>query len=262
MQPGSPYPDEALDDLPSVPADPRRDAHGVDLWCAGTTAIDKLDLDAACLVMQPDEHSRFARYGLDSSRRLYAAGRMLVRLALSRYVHVPPAAWRFGHNEHGKPLLTGPPGTPALHFNLTHTAGLAVCAVSMVHARIGVDAESLQRRIDATAIATQHFSAAEAQRLRALPPPRLAPEFLALWTLKESYLKARGEGLALPLASCSFELSTDGVRPVFDARQADTAPAWRFALLRSASSHVVALAAHTGGSPLQLRTAQLATLSP
>jgi len=260
--PGSPYPEDALDDLPSVPADPLRDAHGVDLWWADATAIQNLDLDAACLAMQPDEHARFARYRVDSSRRLYAAGRMLVRQALSRYVRLPPAAWRFGHNEHGKPRLAGPAGAPPVHFNLSHTPGLAVCAVSMVHSRIGVDAESLQRPVDATAIAPQQFSAAEARWLRALLPPRLAPEFMALWTLKESYLKARGEGLALPLAWCSFESSIDGVHPLFDARLADDASAWRFALLRAGPAHLVALAVDTGRSPLRLRSAQLATLAP
>ena len=56
-------------------------------------------------------------------------GRALVRTVLSRYVAVRPEAWEFSYNPHGKPSVAGP-GEPGLEFNLSHTEGVVVLAVS------------------------------------------------------------------------------------------------------------------------------------
>ncbi len=72
--------------------------------------------------------------------------------------------------------------------------------------------------------------------------------------LKETYLKARGLGLALPLDQVSFELDEgDDVGVTFDPRLGDDGTRWRFALLDALPRHLVAVAVEAGAAPLSLR---------
>src|SRR6266404_6079680 len=58
-------------------------------------------------------------------------------------------------------------------------------------------------------IARHFFSTAEVNYLIALPSHLYAEAFFSCWTKKEAYLKACGEGLAVPLNSFSVPLTTD-----------------------------------------------------
>ena len=90
--------------------------------------------------------------------------------------------------EHGKPYL---PNAPHLHFNLSHTPGLAMAVVAS--SPVGCDVESTTRPIH-SALARRAFSPAYCDRLFALPEPDRPAEFFRLWTLKEASLKALGIG--------------------------------------------------------------------
>jgi 4'-phosphopantetheinyl transferase len=83
--------------------------------------------------------------------------------------------------------------------------------------------------------------------------------FLAYWTLKESYLKARGVGLTLPTDRCSF-LVDDEIRVIFDTRLGDDATSWRFALLDAPPHHKIAVSVKTGGARLSLRSRRVVPL--
>src|SRR5690606_33310169 len=96
-----------------------------------------------------------------------------------------------------------------LVFNLSHTDGLIACAVSRGR-EVGVDVEWLDRRGGDIDVADRFFSRYEVQALYAQPPERRRDRFFRYWTLKESYIKARGMGLALPLDRFSFELDRGG----------------------------------------------------
>jgi 4'-phosphopantetheinyl transferase len=89
--------------------------------------------------------------------------------------------------------------------------------------------------------------------LRALPAEEQHRGFLAHWTLKESYVKARGLGLALPLDQFSFVHDEAAPHIVFDPRLADVAANWRFALVDALPRHLVAVGMDTGGAALSLR---------
>ena len=94
--------------------------------------------------------------------------------------------------ETGRPSLAPPFAATGLHFNLAHTHGLVVLAAGRV-AGVGVDVEALGKRVRLE-VAERYFSAAEVAELSALPVDARAARFLRLWTLKESYLKATGQG--------------------------------------------------------------------
>lgn len=95
---------------------------------------------------------------------------------------------------------------PSLYFNLSHAGGWIVCGIHSVS--IGVDVEQIQE-IDLQ-IAESFFAPVEVQDLFALPEKERVNYFFTLWTLKESYIKAVGKGVSIPLDSFWFRVSKDG----------------------------------------------------
>ena len=234
----------------------------VDVWCFFYEGVDDPALLAAYdALMTPAERARHGRFVFEKDRRLFLATRALVRTVLAAYAPVPPEAWRFGEAEHGKPFVEGPAVAPRLHFNLTNTRGFVACAVSVAHEEIGVDAEWLERGGETVSIADSFFSALEVRALRALPEPQQHQRFFSYWTLKESYIKARGHGLALPLDQFSFHLGEgEEIGISFDPRLGDEPARWRFALVDFSPAHLLAVGASTAGAPLSLRLAQVVPL--
>ena len=229
------------------------DAGVVDLWYwfYEPDLTDALVADATEW-MSGDEHDRYRRLRFEPARRLFLATRVLVREVLSRYASVAPEGWRFVADPAGKPRVAQPVVSPALHFNLANTSGLVVCGVSTAHEAIGVDAERSDRPVDYTALAARFFAPVEADDLRTLPPDRRPRRFFEYWTLKESYIKARGLGLRLPLDQFAFAIDSERIRVSFASPALDDTH-WRFASVHVGPDYLVAVGADTGGAALSLR---------
>ena len=230
----------------------------VDLWRFAYAEVLDDELTAAYLALLTDtERGRYERYYFDKDKVMFLATRALVRTVLSRYrTEIAPTAWRFSNNEHGRPFVDNCEG---LYFNLSNTRGLVVCAVAN-HPAVGVDVENTTRRTEPQAIAHRFFSPSEVVGLNALPAERHRERFFWLWTLKESYIKARSMGLAIPLGHFSFELdATTQITIGFDGLDDDPAR-WRFALLQASSEHLVAVG--FGAGAMTLRTASCVPLRP
>jgi 4'-phosphopantetheinyl transferase len=187
-----------------------------------------------------EEKERVGRYRFDRHRREHFATRVLARAALSRYTGVPPEGWVFGAGSYGKPHVVRPATT--LAFNLANTEGLVVCAVA-AGGEVGVDVEPIVGRGDPMELAETAFSADEVAGLRATPPAERRARFVALWTLKEAYLKARGVGLSL--ATDRFSVAVDGdsgARISFDPAVADRPGRWQLVRITSIAGYQLAVA--------------------
>lgn len=227
----------------------------VDLWYYLYEAPDPPGrwLTEQASVMTADEQERYRRLRFERDRRMFLATRALVRNVLTRYVAtVPPEAWRFAAGPHGKPRIVEPI-EPSVHFNLSNTRGLVVCAVSIAHATLGVDTEAFDDGFAADDVAAAHFSPEELRAFRGASVSQRTARFFAYWTLKESYIKARGLGLSLPLDQFWFHIGDEGIDIRFDPRLGEDSSRWRFALVETPPGHVVALGVDTGGEPLRLR---------
>jgi len=181
-------------------------------WALGATLLPLLDAS---------EKAYADRFRFAADRDAYVAAHALLRTMLSRHVSIAPAEWRFGKAEGGKPVLDPAQAPAGLHFSLTHTRGLAACAVGRSHA-LGIDAE-VWREPAPIELAERYFAAVEARLLANLAPDERSSAFYRLWTLKEAYLKATGQGLATALDSFAFGL--DPTRIVLAER--GSAAAWR-----------------------------------
>jgi 4'-phosphopantetheinyl transferase len=212
---------------------------------------------AHAALMTTEERDRYERFRFERDRQLFMATRVLVRTVLSRYASVASADWRFATGAHGKPYIADPPLTPPIHFNLANTSGLITCVVSVAHDAIGVDVERMQEHTEAMPLAERYFAASEVQALRALPAAEQPRCFVAYWTLKESYIKARGLGLTLPLDQFAFFVDDERIRVNFDPRLADDAIRWRFSIIDASPQHVLAVSVDTRGASLSLRAARI-----
>jgi 4'-phosphopantetheinyl transferase len=179
-------------------------------------------------LLNSEERARKERFLFAEHRHQYLVSRALVRGTLSRYAPCPPEKWAFSRNEHGRPEIIRTNGLPPLRFNLSHTGGLAACAV-VLHQDIGVDVEDMERKIGILKIAGRYFSRPEMDSLQALPEEERRIRFFQYWTLKESYSKARGVGLTLPLNRFTFHQPQAAEwRVSFDPSMEDDATRWQF----------------------------------
>jgi 4'-phosphopantetheinyl transferase len=202
-------------------------------------------------LLSTDEHERMARFVFERDRRQFLLTRALVRTTLSRYASLAPADWRFMANVHGRPeILDRPAGVPDLRFNLSHTDGLIACAVT-IGREVGVDVEHIGRRLTHD-VAGRFFAPREVRDLHALPTDEQARVFFDYWTLKEAYIKARGFGLALPLADFAFVLG-DSPRITFEPSLKDDPATWQFAQAWPTPHHRLGLAVRRDGADLPVR---------
>jgi 4'-phosphopantetheinyl transferase len=196
---------------------------------------------AAIIALRPlldaSEHIRAERFRVASDRDAFIAAHALLRTTLSDFTGAGhPAAWRFQTNENGKPSLDSAQAPTDLHFSLSHTRGLVACAVGQPYA-LGIDAEAW-RDPAPIELAARYFAPDEVRLIGESAPSERAATFYRLWTLKESYLKATGQGLATPLDSFAFSLD-----PLAIAVGApDSGAAWHFVEIQPSPVHSLALA--------------------
>lgn len=169
----------------------------VHVWRA-TLTVGQPVLQCLFNTLNPDERTKAERFYFQKDRDRSIAARAVLRLILSRYLELKPAHLRFCYNRFGKPALIGQSGADALHFNMSHSGELALYAITRGR-EIGVDVEHLREDFAREQIAKRFFSPSEVAMLHALPLNMRTRGFFNCWTRKEAYIKARGEGLSLPL---------------------------------------------------------------
>ena len=143
----------------------------------------------------PAERERAARFRFEQHRNRFIAGRGLLRNILSSYLNARPQTLEFCSGPNGKPALANLSTVNDLQFNLAHSEGLALAAVTTA-GEVGVDVERVRVLDDAEELVRRFFSRSEAEIFRELPPALKPAAFFNLWTRKEAFLKATGEGIA------------------------------------------------------------------
>ncbi len=107
----------------------------------------------------------------------------------------------FARDCFGKPYLIA---YPEIHFNISHSEELVACIIG--ENEVGMDVESIKPF--PKTIIRKVCSPKEQESIRRAVHPN--EQFFKLWTLKESYIKAVGKGLQLPMKSAVFHIRKDG----------------------------------------------------
>lgn len=157
--------------------------------------------------LSPDELARANRFRFTKDRNHFVVARGLLRNLLAAYLGVNSAEIRFSYGAQGKPFLVLDNQTE-LNFNLSHSHGRAAFAFTRGR-ELGVDLEYVKDDFDDAEIAERFFSRNETLALRTVPKDLRKQAFFNCWTRKEAYIKARGEGLSMPLAEFDVSLKSN-----------------------------------------------------
>jgi 4'-phosphopantetheinyl transferase len=190
-----------------APARLMLDINQVHVWRADLE-LGPAELYRLQKTLSPDELDRAARFHFPEDQQRFITARGVLRDILARYLGRSPAELHFSYASFGKPSLASDCAADSLRFNLSHSGSIALYAVAR-HREVGIDLERIEPRLAEDDIAEKFFSRNEVTGLRSLPPSALLKAFFNCWTRKEAYVKARGEGLQIPLESFDVSLAPD-----------------------------------------------------
>jgi 4'-phosphopantetheinyl transferase len=148
-------------------------------------------------VLSPDEKIRAEQYRFPDDVRSFIVRRGILRMLLGRYLNLAPGQIRLNYGKNGKPWVNEPSMRRKIHFNLSHSEGLALYVFTFDD-EIGVDIECVKDIPGIDQIAELYFTSGERQDLSSLPESEKKEEFFNIWTRKEAVLKAVGDGLSGP----------------------------------------------------------------
>jgi 4'-phosphopantetheinyl transferase len=157
--------------------------------------VERIAGRQAWRALSEGEVTRARRFHSPCDRERFVARRAALRAILAAYLGRPARSLCFSSAPGGKPLLVPAPGEAALHFSLSASDRLVLCAVS-ADCRLGVDVERVRSDHDIEGPARLCFSRAQLATLLELPPALRHARFFRLWTSLEAALKALGVGLA------------------------------------------------------------------
>jgi 4'-phosphopantetheinyl transferase len=220
--------------------------HNIDVWLAFYQDIADEQLHSTYReLLTEEERRKEVRFYFPDDQRRYLVTRAMVRTLLSRYVpSVAPADWRFSTNRYGRPQIDSVNrDVDGLSFNISHTRGLIALAVTG-RRELGIDVENIVTREVSIEIADRFFAPAEVAELGAVPAERQQDRFFEYWTFKESYIKARGMGLSIPLDQFSFHYPHEqAVGLATDPELGDDANRWEFWQYRPTADYLLAVCA-------------------
>jgi 4'-phosphopantetheinyl transferase len=205
---------------------------------------------AACLeVLDPAERDQAGRFRFPKDHRRFVVGHAYLRLILGYYASTDPKSLRIarrcavcGAEDHGKPYLEPPGGTPSdVRFNPSYSDHVVVVAVAR-GCEVGVDVERIDPGIGWREIAGYAFSTAERDSLSALDDDSALHAFYRTWTRKEAVSKASGEGLSLLPEMGSYSWDFDAPAGSFEASDTDRARSWAGHDIDLPESHMAAVA--------------------
>jgi 4'-phosphopantetheinyl transferase len=217
-------------------------------YCRVDTVEDPLLLYRYRSVINEKERVKADRYVFEKDRRNCLVTRALLRFVLSAYTALAPETFEFTQNEYGKPELR-PGSVPIpIRFNISHSNKVTACAL-VLDSDIGIDIEYICREIDLD-LANPYFTKSEVNYIYSQPAARRQSAFFDIWTLKESYIKAKGKGLSIDLSSFGFEigrearLHRDQSR---DLRLEHPADQWQFLRFSPIVGYQTAIAVRSSG---------------
>jgi 4'-phosphopantetheinyl transferase len=200
-------------------------------------------------ILSSDETIRAAKFHFQRDRDRYVIAHGALRSLLGSYLKLDGSALHFQYSRHGKPQLADIGSE--LKFNLSHSGNFALLAISSKR-NVGIDIEAIRPHFAVHEIAKRYFSLAEVAKFRDLPPRQRSGAFFDCWTRKEAYVKARGQGLSIPLDSFDVAFAP-GEIPALLRTTPDQSDVFRWSLhaLPAIAGYKAALAVEGQGRDLE-----------
>jgi 4'-phosphopantetheinyl transferase len=218
----------------------RLDEHQTHLW-GFSLDLEGEELYRLFELLSAEEQHRARRFRFDIHRERFIAARTQLRLLLSHYTKQEPNHIQFTYGANGKPQVASTDGNSTLEFNLAHSAELALLAVNRSVA-VGVDLEELHPLEDAPALVARFFSPRENEAFQQLSESQKLSAFFNLWTRKEAWLKATGEGIGYSLNKVEVSFLPEEEPRLVATPEPRPVSEWQLSNLKPATGFVAALA--------------------
>lgn len=213
----------------------------IHVWSASLVQPAAVVADFSALLAL-DEKNRAARFHFAKDRDHYIVGRGLLRRLLGAYLGLDPAWVAFRYGNYGKPALKAGDLNHTLEFNLAHSGGRALYAFCW-NRPLGIDLEQVRAMDHQDDFAAQIFSASESALIASLDGEQKQQAFFKIWTCKEAFFKASGDGLTKPIDQAEIALDVGETARLVsingDARQAH---GWQLETFQPAVGYYAALA--------------------
>ena len=192
----------------SPPASWSLSAREIHVWAAALNFSAQV-LAELEITLSLEEQQRGQKFHFVADRNAFIGSRGLLRAILASYLDLEPQEIHFEFGRYGKPILANQPEPDRLQFNLAHSDGLFLTAVSRFCA-VGVDVERIRELDDIDDLANQLLSPTEEIAWRRLPLNQQKQAFFNLWTRKEACLKATGDGISERLKEITVSFTPEG----------------------------------------------------
>ena len=156
----------------------------IDIW-QSQTLIAADALASFCDVLSEDEHRKADRLRDPIKRIESQVSRGLLRSLLGHAFRTDPKTFAFSIGSHGKPYLPEKWQGRSIGFNVSHSQGRVLIAMSL-NREVGVDVEWISPDLPWEPLARQYFSARESAALAALPLDEQRLGFFRAWVRKEA----------------------------------------------------------------------------
>lgn len=181
------------------------------------------------------EQKRAERFKFEVDRERFVLGHGWMRELLGHYLGVAPQAIAAERGRFGKPFL--PDGH--FSFNLSDTKDAVVLAVAL-DMELGVDVETVDRRVDHRSVSAHYFTPEEQDHIARSDDPKRT--FLELWTRKEAVLKASGVGIMDDLRSLRVDQAVNKLTIRHPEFVALAAAEYHVRTWRIGQAHLISLA--------------------
>ena len=192
-------------------------------------------------LLSPGEHARAEKFGMEFKSREFIVTRGLLRQVLVKMTGLDIAGVEFDYGEHGKPSLVSNVNGVSIAFNVSHSHGVALVALTL-GGRLGVDLEKIRADVEWHSLAKRYFSDAELRILDSYPQDTRLKAFFTCWTRKEAFVKALGAGIVYGLKEFDVSIDPDEVCAALTIHGQDAAARWLIKNVPVPGTHVAALA--------------------
>jgi 4'-phosphopantetheinyl transferase len=190
---------------------------GIGIWIGQLPTLQDR-YESARNMLSREELDRAASFYFEKDRLRFVLSRGMLRELLGHHLQQAPDALIFSFNTFGKPMLIPSAEGKSIQFNLSHSADLI--SVILSNDPVGIDIEQIRPDMDTDPLVRNYFSTEEAAAYFSVPPERRNLLFFRIWTRKEAFIKATGQGLMMPLKRFSV-MGDDPGTPSFQLRTSD-----------------------------------------
>lgn len=195
-------------------------------------------LDSALPGLLGRDWERFTAMTNPDVRARFLATRLLLKYTAGAVLEARPADIDLAYKPGGRPYLRG---CDQVDISLSHTADLLVVGITR-RGWIGVDAELTSRQLRGSAVERQICTPYETQMLDQAGDQRRNTALVRLWTLKEAYSKAIGQGLRFRFTEFGFAPGARRVQVLRPDGTPGTGDEWSFRTWTVAGQYTVSVA--------------------